>query len=70
MEFRTTVLAARQDATGLPVPDDVVAALGAGHRAAAGGLDTAPRTVEPPAVARPAATPERRVQAVLAALPG
>ncbi|QNG36934.1 DUF1905 domain-containing protein [Geodermatophilaceae bacterium NBWT11] len=34
MQFRTTVLAARQTATGLPVPDDVVTALGGGRRPA------------------------------------
>jgi len=32
MQFTTTVLQARKTATGLPVPSDVVAALGAGRR--------------------------------------
>jgi len=34
MRFRTTVLSARTNATGVAVPDDVVAALGAGRRPA------------------------------------
>lgn len=34
MKFRTTILAAGKTATGLPVPDQVVAALGGGKRAA------------------------------------
>ena len=34
MQFTTTVLQARKTATGLPVPDDVIAALGSGKRPA------------------------------------
>jgi hypothetical protein len=34
MEFRTTVLLGGKTATGLPVPDDVVEALGAGKKPA------------------------------------
>ena len=57
MQFRTTVLAARQTATGLPVRDDVV-----------GGQDLVPLAAVDGAAT--AATRDRRVEAVLAALRG